>query len=472
MKHFILLAILCFVSGCRTTLDTTSPHLIAINPDGKLYRHPDSEDYTGSQHFSNILRNIEIQRTNENRITNILFFVQGGLNDLKHGVDRAETLSSAILTNDHRPAYPIFIAWDASFTATYADHLYRIRRGRADRYGKYTAPFYLLGDLGRMIFRAPVSLSLQTQSDLKAVFMLKTPYSTNASQEGWYWINPSIEEANKAAEVVLQRRPELHLFLGDDQEDFSIKARNGFAYFLTLPFKVLLTPVIDTAGKNAWDKMYRRTDTMFTTPHSFNHAALYHFLSQLARYCQDHPEMRVTLVGHSMGTIVCNEIVRQDFGLPISAIVYMAAACGIDDWANSVVPHLKENPGVNFYNLMLHPLNDARETHYGMFWDAPPRGSLLEWIDNYYSASETDFGRTLGKWENSIMVLSGDVIPSEIDQQLNFRAFEMGNKKTSGPQKHGDVDDYPFWDPAFWKTPDESPRAFEAQRQLPPALAK
>ena len=289
MKHFILLAVLCLVPGCRTTLDTASPHLIAINPDGKLYRHPDSEDYTGSRHFSNILRNIEIQRTNENRITNILFFVQGGLNDLEHGVDRAETLSNAILTNDHRPAYPIFIAWDASFTATYADHLYRIRRGRQDRLGKYTAPFYLLGDIGRMIFRAPVSLSLQTQSDLKAAFMMQTPYSTNASQEGWYWINPSIEEANKAAEKVLQTRPDLHLFLGDDQEDFSIKARNGFAYFLTLPFKVLLTPVIDTAGKNAWDKMYRRTETMFTTPHTFNHAALYHFLSQLASYCQDHP---------------------------------------------------------------------------------------------------------------------------------------------------------------------------------------
>ena len=198
MKYFILLAILCLIPGCRTTLDTSSPHLIAINPDGKLYRHGDSEDYTGSQHFSNILRNIEVQRTNG--ITNILFFLQGGLNDLEHGIQRAETLSDAILTNEHRPAYPIFIAWDASFTATYADHLYRVRRGRADRYGKFTAPFYLLGDVGRMIFRAPVRLSLQEQSDLKAGFMLKTQYSTNAGHEGWYWINPSIKDANEAAE--------------------------------------------------------------------------------------------------------------------------------------------------------------------------------------------------------------------------------------------------------------------------------
>jgi pimeloyl-ACP methyl ester carboxylesterase len=66
------------------------------------------------------------------------------------------------------------------------------------------------------------------------------------------------------------------------------------------------------------------------------------------------------LVGHSMGAIIVNEIVRH-YGekLPISHIVYMAAACSIRDYEDSVWPYLRlgesQKAETYVHHLMLHP---------------------------------------------------------------------------------------------------------------------
>ena len=108
----------------------------------------------------------------------------------------------------------------------------------------------------------------------------------------------------------------------------------------------------------------------------------------------------ITLIGHSMGTIVANEMVLTHPNLCYSNIVYMGAACNVSDFANAVIPCLERDTNAHFYNLTLHPIAEAREAQWN-YLDLTPRGSLLEWIDNFLSNPRTVPERTLGKWDNS-----------------------------------------------------------------------
>jgi pimeloyl-ACP methyl ester carboxylesterase len=72
------------------------------------------------------------------------------------------------------------------------------------------------------------------------------------------------------------------------------------------------------------------------------------------------------MIGHSMGTIVVNELVQVYPDLPYESLVYMAGAANIRDTQKAVVPLLTQNRGcTRFYGLMLHPINDAREATGG-----------------------------------------------------------------------------------------------------------
>ena len=112
----------------------------------------------------------------------------------------------------------------------------------------------------------------------------------------------------------------------------------------------------------------------------------------------------ITLIGHSMGTIVLNELLRVYPRLPYENIVYMAAASSMSDFYRSVIPLLEKDKegdgkkrGLRFYSLLLHPYAEATERFAG---GMAPDGSLLEWVDNMYERPKTIFDRTLGKWRN------------------------------------------------------------------------
>src|SRR5205823_4077456 len=129
----------------------------------------------------------------------------------------------------------------------------------------------------------------------------------------------------------------------------------------------------------------------------------------------------ITLVGHSMGTMVLNEFIRRNPELPYRNIVYMGAACTVRDFANSVIPCMRANNKVRFYNLCLHPTAELRE-RYGD-WEIPPRGSLLVWIDDMFSNPATPLDGTLGRWEN--IVASTYVIPAEMRNRVTLKAFDL-----------------------------------------------
>jgi hypothetical protein len=104
-----------------------------------------------------------------------------------------------------------------------------------------------------------------------------------------------------------------------------------------------------------------------------------------------------------------------------------------------------------------HPANDSAETYTyisPVLEPFSPQGSLLEWIDDYYSSTETDYGRTLGKWDNAILGTKGYLERRESDnlkQQIHIKGFGVGDEETHGPQHHGGFDQMRFWDTDFWK---------------------
>jgi len=285
--------------------------------------------------------------------------------------------------------------------------------------------------------------------------------------------------------------------IGEDHSEPADWLGRGAFYGLTFPTKMLTSPLIDALGSAAWRMMSRRTQTIVEGASDFeigqgdikdyvNHGApggLDAFFRRLASRGRDerfgHPAYEITLVGHSMGTMVLNEALRrqlrreEDGGdvLPVTEIVYMAAACTIRDFADSVAPFLERHERTRFYNLCLHPTAELVETNA---YDVPPRGSLLVWIDDFLSEPSTPLDRTLGRWEN--VVQAPYVIPAKVRGRVGVKAFELlrpgevwWDRPDPQPQRHGDFSGAPYWDENFF-TP-TAPVA-EGQRRIKSATTR
>ena len=79
------------------------------------------------------------------------------------------------------------------------------------------------------------------------------------------------------------------------------------------------------------------------------------------------------------------------------------------------------------------------------FLDLTPRGSLLEWIDNFLSDPKTEADLTLGKWDN--IILASHLIPLDVLSRVVLRSFNAGTREE--PQHHGDFDEFDFWTPEY-----------------------
>ena len=167
---------------------------------------------------------------------------------------------------------------------------------------------------------------------------------------------------------------------------------------------------------------------------------------------------QITLVGHSMGAIIINEVLRLFPWLPVARIVYMSPACSIEDAELSVVPFLRTHKTTKFHILTLHPQAEVDEINA---WDMVPRGSLLEWIDNFYTRPQHHVQRRLGKWINLMQALH---IFREVSDQLRVKAF--GVDGWSLPQKHGQFNLCPFWKRDFWDP--DGPMYYYEQEDGPP----
>lgn len=479
-RMVLLLMVFAAASGSTLPAMAQAPvdlHIVAANHAGKPL-HADPADKDGAwipmaqPDFEASLARL-VESIAASRCTNVLIFIPGGLNAVESGVEMAAQSTQAIEAGG---SYPLFIAWDSRLTSTYWEHLTLVRRGQEKPVqGKLSAPIYGVTDVARSLIRTPVVWYHQGATDLKNSRIGGSSYRTNAPPQETVpdkldnLVNTEIADVN-ALYVELHRR-----YVSDPARSIAVSlgsfdrttawqlARYGLSW-VTLPTKLVCGPMIDGLGTSAWENMRRRTSTLFRAPEEFyledrwrnprevaraldndSRGAVAQLLEAL-RALEKRRPVPITLVAHSAGSLVANEMIRRCPDLPFQNIVYLAAACSIRDWDVAVIPYLEAHPGARFHNLSLHPANEVSEANAA---DLVPRGSLLVWIDEFLAHPETVQDRTLGRWEN--IVQATHLIPRGVRHQVTLKAFSAGEALTHGPQEHGDFPDTAFWNPGLWQ---------------------
>jgi hypothetical protein len=511
-----------FLQGCTAAPALThSPqiireHVIAVDGAGRPHdpMSPNSPAYTIPQYrrqidcIFNAMDAFHKQRPDRK----ILIFVHGGLNSPADSLASADSEMDCVMGAGF---YPIYLDWDSDLLSTYGEHIALITQGETDNTvaRALLSPAYVLADIGRAATRIPIVWINQFGSDIQAAgadiaALPKSGHSASTQPENQRWaagrrgqaLAKVYRQLRKAQEDDEKQptRQQIRIYIGPDYDlnPWHMAHLTAF-YVLTLPTKLLSEPLIDWLGTPAWQDMSRRTLIAFDGDLGGNPSnpdldpaavsqrekridkatdystigAMEIFRDRLQTHTADidpnssgttRPapvSYEISLVGHSMGTMVLNEWLRRDMleskHQVYANIVYMAAACSVRDFSRAVIPYLIQNPQTQFYDLMLHPLADLQERGRG--YDLPPRGSLLVWLDDFLTDPQTPLDRTLGRWDN--MVTATEVIPKSIRKQVNLKAFALAPYNTQpplpgqlnlGPQEHGQFRGNPYWTSAFW----------------------
>jgi pimeloyl-ACP methyl ester carboxylesterase len=427
----------------RQTMD----HMVALQGDGTTYefvaikqnrRNPDIK-YDYHRHVHEIMQSI--QKSDRD---SLLIIVHGGMKDLKESV--SETQEQTPVIESTSGYYPLYINWESSMMDAYWEQLVYIRQGKySPTMGPISAPFYLVADFGRAIVRAPITWGHQGYNLMRNTFM-----------------HPSVNDT-----IYIKYSREFysggnHIYLGQSDIGFW----DDFLGYVTHVFpglvKIITTPLLDTFGKSAWQNMNRRTQKLFRRHDEFN---LYNInavnvkpsgstggasvlMDSVAALAKKDENISITLIGHSMGCGILAEIIMHYSDLHFENIILMAPAMTIKDFEHIIVPYLQkpENKNTNVYILTLHPEGDDREN---TFYDVIPRGSLLDWVDDFAS-EPTEFTEvTLGKWKN--IIRAAHIIPEDVRGQIYIKGFGYNND--TDPQLHGDFNDLEneFWKNDFWE---------------------
>ncbi len=418
--------------------------MVALEGDGNAYQFvPITENpglsYDYDDHVQNIIKNIE----NSGR-DSILIYVHGGMKNLKESV--AETREQVLIIEGSSGYYPLYINWESSMMDAYFEQLVYIRQGKySPTMGPISAPFYLLADFGRAIVRAPITWGHQGYNLMRNSFMHPA-------------VNDSVYRSYNR-----DFHPEgNHIYLGKADIGFWDNFFGYVTHIIPGLLKIITTPLLDAFGKSAWQNMKRRTAKLFRKHDEFNLyninevdvtpsvstggvSVLMDAVSDLYKRDKD---ISITLLGHSMGCGILSEIIMHYNHIHFENIVFMAPATTIKDFEHTVVPYLQkpENKSTKVYILTLHPEGDARENS---FYDILPRGSLLDWVDDFASEPTEYTEVTLGKWENIVRALH--IIPENVRGQIFIKGFGYNND--TDPQGHGEFNDlsHRFWKNEFWE---------------------
>lgn len=412
----------------------------------------------------------------------VVIFFHGGMNTLHDTLDRTNELTK--YAQDHRNEegkipYFFFINWDSSLRSSYFDHLFRVREGRSyyrdhglfyekinDLFGIL---FYLPSDILAGIARSPVTLERQLVTFTESLSM-----PDNMSRS----IRQAIKRLNDLKD---QKKIRVTHLDEKNEKDYLVTGLNT----LTGPFRIITTPIIDTFGEPAWDVMQRRTTILFDRevpdakeekeenlahlkedgPVEKELGPLYQLGRALKKVLPSNKMKKrgnLILISHSMGTIIAGEFLKEFPEIHFDRIIFMAAACSVRYLGDIIAPYLArpENRETKFYNLMLHPLAEVRESYlYGV----APIGTLLVWIDQWFEKPDSVLDRTAGRYVN--IGLNGDYLVKSMNKfqdktvssRCFFKAFPYRSKSEPQdvPMTHGAFDDFRFWKENFWKLTDD-----------------
>lgn len=385
----------------------------------------------------------------------LLLFVHGGLNTQKQSVQRVVELAPGITKAGY---HPLFVNWRSSLVSSYFDHAFFIRQGEEWKvFGPLTAPFVIAADIGRSLVRAPLVWGSQLQGGVQTWPGIDLPYGLKQRE---------CELAGRKDDPALPGPgTAIDLAAGRDERSWREMALAGISWAVLEPIRLLIAaPLTDGFGTPAWDNMLRRTQLLFHTADEYKggHPAeakgdLALVMRRLERALQADPDgWEVVLVGHSMGTIVLNELLREFPEFKADTIVYMAAACSARDFRQSVVPYLQRHAATHFYNLSLHHKAEERERWDLLvpYLDPAMRGSLLTWIDDFFSNPLTPMDKTLGQYVNFLRT-EQMYSPPNLRSRIHQKEFSVGGRFVeTEPQEHGDFGRFPFWEESFYRPAD------------------
>jgi len=389
----------------------------------------------------------------------LLIFVHGGLNTQTGSIKRVKELTPKIEAADY---YPLFVNWRASWAFNYFEHLLYIRQGEEWKwyFGYPTSLVVLAYDIGRAVLRAPLVWGYQVYAGFQVERGAPLPYELAQREE----ILKAEQEAHPEHAI--------HIASGEDKRSDGEVVYSWVSGIFLSPFRFISSPLIDSFGTSAWDNMLRQTQLLLhpMTEYVDGHpnkrqgdlaAVMERIRDELKKLKQGKDQWEIVLVGHSMGTIVINELLRAFPDLPVDKIVYMAAACSVRDVEQSVLPYLRQNTTTKFYNLSLYHMAEEGEIHY---LDLVMRGSLLSWIDDFFANPMTPRDKTYGQYANFLRTEQicpanlnepnpefEQICPPQLRVRIYQKEFSYGKSVSdTDPQKHGDFDRCPFWDERFY----------------------
>src|SRR5439155_3912756 len=109
---------------------------------------------------------------------------------------------------------------------------------------------------------------------------------------------------------------------------------DGISYFTLLPLRALTVPVVRAFGTPAWEIMRRRAGLVLASSlESIRYAtqgAGRTFITALKDKILGAPvPIEITLVGHSVGTLIISRLLQIFPEVVFKRIVYLGAACSI-----------------------------------------------------------------------------------------------------------------------------------------------
>ncbi len=452
VKLLIVAVISIVFTGCASpgspkektsiTLDEVPLYEIYIDSNGALLDPTSDKTTTISDedtYITNILGNFERKNAEPQKSgkpsLQLTIFIHGGLNTFENARDRV-TRDAGKMLDDGK--YPLFISWDSGALPNVSDHIFFLRRGvKTKALGVLSSPFVMLEDALRSLARVPAST-------YNVLFDQNTFLYCGDKDLVCINSNEKLDAAKDLKQI--SANTSLNIHVNQNDTGFTL----GEKWTIWNPVKLFTAPMVDGVGTGAWDSMLRRTDLVLLKDiASANNGSLLDTTAAtkfLDRWANNHPDRKVILIGHSMGTIIANNIINkyQD-KIDFNRIVYMAAACRIKDIDYVIAPYLDHNKEAVFYNLSLHPDRDLSENSY---YDFVPRGSLLIWIDQTFASINSFQDRTAGYWLNIVRSASQTFADEDIRNRVHLTRFPINN---CPPQKQSEFGESEFWKEEFWK---------------------
>ena len=318
------------------------PHAIFVDNEGRGVRADSTasgktmSDAEYRAHVSEMMAGLR-----RSGVKRVLVRVHGGLNTLNGALDATSKMRERIMADTAAAGYPIFINWESGIKSSYLEHLTMISQGQ--RYPTFAreviaTPFYFLADAGRAVKRAPIVW---------------------AGQLARYWHSQPLTASQPDPVASLVATGDIDRWEGTYSRGAGEVTRFVASSTVLSPVKMFSAVVVDAGGTPGWDNMRRRTKTMFRQPSEFigvreaaaatrtevaadmnvkragsaeEHrlAATYAsgtgavaiLFDSLKAFEDSTPGAEITLIGHSMGAIIVNEIIRTQPKMDFKNIVF------------------------------------------------------------------------------------------------------------------------------------------------------